>query len=218
MNLSATQELNHWYETQKMPSSQIKVLDAAITLFSANGYDKTSTNEIAKKAGVSQAVLFKYFHSKHQLLEEILEPLFKNIVPRYTEQLLDEILQKHRDQGLLTLLSFIMQDRFEFMMKNSELINILINVLLTDDAVKKQIQKMLLHNNMPVILRIQKLFKSFPEIKNNADLNNLFYLSVTQLVGYFIMRFRLLPDNKYNTKQDLTQITNNIYRAASQSE
>lgn len=68
MNFSATQALNKWYETQNMPSSQIKVLDAAITLFSENGYDKTSTNEIAKKAGVSQAVLFKYFQDRKSVV------------------------------------------------------------------------------------------------------------------------------------------------------
>ncbi|WEV56774.1 TetR/AcrR family transcriptional regulator [Ligilactobacillus acidipiscis] len=213
MNFSATQALNKWYETQNMPSSQIKVLDAAITLFSENGYDKTSTNEIAKKAGVSQAVLFKYFHSKHKLLEKILEPLFKNIVPRFTVQLLDEILKEHQDQGLFAILSFVTRDRFKFMVDNNELVNILINVLLTDDTVKEQIKKMLVHSNFPVIIRIQKFFKRFPEIKGNADLDNLFYLFVTQLIGYFILRFRLLPKNTYNTEQDLARITSNIYNA-----
>lgn len=213
MPFSATKALDKWYATQNMPASQIKVLDAAITLFAQNGYDKTSTNEIATKANVSQAVLFKYFRSKHNLLQTILEPLFKNIVPQFTTQLLDEIVEKRQGQGLYGVLSFITYDRFKFMMENTELINILINVTLTDDTVKKQIKKLIVQSNVPLILKIQKFFKRFPEIKNSADLDNLFYLFVTQLMGYFILRYRLFPENKYDTEADLKRITNNIYYA-----
>ncbi|WP_229718007.1 TetR/AcrR family transcriptional regulator [Ligilactobacillus salitolerans] len=204
-------ELSKWYETQNMPASQIKVLDAAITLFAKKGYDQTSTNEIAKAAQVSQAVLFKYFHSKHELLEKILDPLFKNIVPRFTVKLLDEILESQKDQGLYAVISFVVHDRFEFMVGNKDLVTILTNVVLTDTVVKDQIKKLLLHNDLPIILKTQRFFKKFPEIKDNKALDNLFFNFVTQLLGYFILRTRLIPEKKYHTEQDLEQIASNIY-------
>ena len=65
----------NWLEAQKMPAGKKKTLSAAIELFSRQGYNGTSTAQIAEKAGISQATIFKYFKTKDDLLSEIIEPL-----------------------------------------------------------------------------------------------------------------------------------------------
>jgi AcrR family transcriptional regulator len=49
-----------------------KVLDAALGLFSEKGYYQTTTNEIARTAGVSIGTLYAYFENKDTILLEIL--------------------------------------------------------------------------------------------------------------------------------------------------
>lgn len=58
-------------EIRKMETRK-KLLDAGITLFSANGYYKTNSKEIAKLAGVSIGSFYSYFEDKKILLKEIL--------------------------------------------------------------------------------------------------------------------------------------------------
>jgi AcrR family transcriptional regulator len=43
-------------------------LEAALNLFSANGYDETTTDQIAESAGVSPRTFFRYFSTKESVL------------------------------------------------------------------------------------------------------------------------------------------------------
>ena len=49
-----------------------EILDAALDLFSQNGYDRTSVREIARRVDLSQAGLLHYFSSKEELFTEVL--------------------------------------------------------------------------------------------------------------------------------------------------
>lgn len=57
-----------------MEAEKIKetVKKAAKELFRKYGYHKTSVNEIAKKARIAKATIYKYFESKEQVLDGIL--------------------------------------------------------------------------------------------------------------------------------------------------
>lgn len=56
-------------EAEKIKES---VKRAASELFRKFGYHKTSVNEIAKKARIAKATIYKYFESKEQILDDIL--------------------------------------------------------------------------------------------------------------------------------------------------
>lgn len=68
-------------ETSGLTDKQLKIFQAAITLFAKKGYKDTSTKEIAHEAGVSEGSLFKRFNNKEELLLSILKPLSRVILP-----------------------------------------------------------------------------------------------------------------------------------------
>ncbi|MDY0404596.1 helix-turn-helix domain-containing protein [Virgibacillus sp. 179-BFC.A HS] len=59
---------------KNMTPKQAKILQAAIELFARKGYFNTSTNEIAKLAGVAEGTIFRHYQTKKELLEAILAP------------------------------------------------------------------------------------------------------------------------------------------------
>ncbi|MDQ2771648.1 MAG: TetR/AcrR family transcriptional regulator [Bacteroidota bacterium] len=61
-------------------TSHSKIEQAALQLFGEKGYDNTSTALIAREAGVSEALLFKYFLSKEKLFEYLIKQGFRRIV------------------------------------------------------------------------------------------------------------------------------------------
>ena len=48
-----------------------QLIDVALDLFARQGFTATSTQQIAKTAGVTQDLIFHYFGSKEGLLSEI---------------------------------------------------------------------------------------------------------------------------------------------------
>lgn len=51
-----------------------RILHIARDLFYRAGYDCTSTSQIAKQAGISEAAMYKYYKNKHELLIATVQP------------------------------------------------------------------------------------------------------------------------------------------------
>ncbi|OLS41287.1 TetR/AcrR family transcriptional regulator [Bacillus sp. MRMR6] len=66
---------------------QNRIVNAAMKEFAQKGYDRASTNEIVKEAGISKGLLFHYFQNKKQLylflydyfMEVLTEEIYKKI-------------------------------------------------------------------------------------------------------------------------------------------
>lgn len=56
-----------------MTEKQEKILQAALELFAREGFKTTSTNKVAKLAGVSEGLIFRHFSNKDGLLQAILK-------------------------------------------------------------------------------------------------------------------------------------------------
>lgn len=55
------------------------IIDAAAELFSKDGYDKTSMNEIAKKAEFTKRTIYQYFEDKADLFLSVLIKYYKKM-------------------------------------------------------------------------------------------------------------------------------------------
>jgi len=50
-----------------------KILNAAFKEFGEQGYEKASTNNIVKEAGISKGILFYYFNNKNELFNDLID-------------------------------------------------------------------------------------------------------------------------------------------------
>lgn len=57
-----------------------KVMTAAVQLFNAEGYDRTSVRDIAAQAGVNQALISYHFGGKKGLLERLMTSFFEGYI------------------------------------------------------------------------------------------------------------------------------------------
>jgi AcrR family transcriptional regulator len=76
-----------------VPNTRKRLLDAAVEVFSEQGYSGASTREIARRAKINPVTLFRLFGGKQQLHAAIIEHLFE--LAKMREQL-EEGLQRCR--------------------------------------------------------------------------------------------------------------------------
>lgn len=62
-------------------STNQEILDAALELFSVQGYEATSVSQIAEAVGIRKASLYSHFAGK----QDILDSLLRNILDQYEE-------------------------------------------------------------------------------------------------------------------------------------
>ncbi|MEU3341284.1 TetR family transcriptional regulator [Streptomyces sp. NPDC006668] len=70
-----------WERSRQLASQEI--VDTAVRLFTTQGYDETTTEQIAQEVGLSQRTLFRYFGTKEDLIcgdQDALGALFKKTV------------------------------------------------------------------------------------------------------------------------------------------
>jgi AcrR family transcriptional regulator len=64
-------------EAAQKPHTRDLILDAAESLFAAQGFQATTINQVAAQVGVQGPALYKHFVNKRALFEEVLERLFE---------------------------------------------------------------------------------------------------------------------------------------------
>ncbi len=91
-----------------MDRTELKILDAAIKVFSSEGYKGATTRRIAQEADVSEVTLFRKFQSKENILRTVIIKVREEAL-----QTLDLIasMEKEADlrTGLLSLGRYIMK-------------------------------------------------------------------------------------------------------------
>ena len=95
-----------------------KILDAALKVFSQNGYNASTIKQIAKKAKVAEGTIYLYFKNKKELLLNLVEHPFISSFKELMENLTLEDDYKN--------LKIILKDRLKFASEHIQLIQLLL--------------------------------------------------------------------------------------------
>lgn len=128
-----------------------KILESAISIFSDKGYNGTTTNEIAKKAGVAEGTIFRYFKTKKDILSSILVHLIALISSKIALHSVEELAKEAEGRDIRWFLNKLIRDRMS-------LVNSLfpmLRVVLTEATYHEEIREALYKN---IIVPANNLF------------------------------------------------------------
>jgi len=96
--------------------TRIRILQAARRLFSHRGYDGTTTRDLARKAGVAEGTLFRYFENKKAILIAV--------ATQGWFELLTDLLTELSEMGSYDAVGQIMQRRLLNLQANADVLRV----------------------------------------------------------------------------------------------
>lgn len=170
----------------KQTEKQKKILEAAIEIFAEKGFSGASTSEIAQKAGVAEATIFKHYRTKKGLLLRLVIPAIGKVAKPILIQSLLDILDQ--DEPLEVIIPKIFKDRMDFLEQHWPRIKVILIEAVFHDEIREAIRNHVLHNIFSVVSERLDQLKEQGKIKKNLP-NHVLVRSILSMgFGYLLFR------------------------------
>jgi AcrR family transcriptional regulator len=161
--MSEEQTLNEVYadtlkKMENLTEKQKKVLQASLELFASQGFEATTSQQIAKRAGVSVGSVYHTFPTKQAILVAVLAPIFEGTMDTVANQFNDNTFGKGFE-SVEELVKVTIADRFYFADKNLNVIRLMLGQMLVNSVfvedLKKFFEQQAKQLVLPTIVRLQ---------------------------------------------------------------
>lgn len=157
-----------------------KLLCAGLEVFSKYGFDAATTQMVAKKAGVNEALISRYFEGKSGLLTAI--------IIQFLQQ--SEVVQVQAYPTGATLEEEIynfMIANYEEDCKNRDFLRVAISRSAVDAKMRKEVDKHIFVDGNPFLAERLETFQKRGEIAADVDLFQLSHMLTCQCIGFMFI-------------------------------
>lgn len=161
--MSEEQTLNEVYadtlkKMENLTEKQKRVLQASLELFASQGFEATTSQQIAKRAGVSVGSVYHTFPTKQAILVAVLAPIFEGTMDTVANQFNDNTFCKGFE-SVEELVKVTIADRFYFADKNINVIRLMLGQMLVNSVFVEDLKKFFDQQAkqlvLPTIVRLQ---------------------------------------------------------------
>lgn len=188
-------------EEEKMTDKQIKIVQAAVEIFSEKGFAGSSTSEIAQKAGVAEGTIFRHYKTKKDLLISIVAPMMTKLIAPFAIKDFTKVLEADYPTVELFLRAIIV-NRLEFARKHFPVIKIFMHEIPFHPDLREQFKETL----APLVL--EKAYKAIRHFQQRGFLIELpapttLRMIASSIIGFILARFLLTPEADWDEAQEI---------------
>ena len=201
MSESIFESFEAYLKEADYPKGKKKIMQAAVDLISTKSYNGTSTLQIAKHAGLSQATLFKYFKTKEDLLTAILHPIVPGLFGRFFEELLAFNTTEEK-------VHYLVHNRMAYLKKNRALMKIILPEIFSNKKLRKE-QLYIWNTLQDKLLRLHKELIKDSRVNPELTIPQMVRICVSPLLGYFAQLY-IVGDKGDIREEDLDLLEKQI--------
>lgn len=104
---------------ERLASRKKDIVAAARRVFTERGYEKSTMSDIAREAGVSDGLAYRYFSSKRELLQVVLDEFYARIIAHNEEWVA-------REEGFFAKLETLIREHVRLLVEDTGLVRLFI--------------------------------------------------------------------------------------------
>lgn len=186
----------------RITRTQRQILAAALDLFSEKGYEEVGTREIAERAGVAEGTLFHNFVNKNGILDAIMQPIVKSILPTMLNTLDQAVLDT--DSGTLeTFVVALVRDRVAFVARNRASLAVILSQFFNNTEDRAAVLGMVSPAIMTQASQAMDRLKAAGELVDWP--NRMILQLVFSTLGGYVVEKVLYPEVDHLTTQEATR-------------
>lgn len=177
-----------------LTDKQKQILQAALELFSSQGFSETSSAQIAERAGVAVGSVYQRFQNKQALLVAVLSPLLDDVLPKAVDEFGRSVFRQPFDD-VKSLVQAIVPDRLRFIDQNFAALKLLFGqVIIDDQGLITQLKEVFgAHMTQYLVPNIQRLQQAGKMV--NLPENYIIQYLFSSVFGYLGKRILGIPVN-----------------------
>ncbi len=152
-----------------LPEKEKKILEAAIQISNEKGFSSTTTSEIAKRAGVAEGTIFRYFKTKKDIMHGILLQAVKIAADKVVLTSLGKIFKNEEQKDLRAILKDILIDRLELVQKFFPMFRVILSEALFHEDIREVMYNNLFTKMEQQILAFYKKMAESGQIRTDIE-------------------------------------------------
>jgi AcrR family transcriptional regulator len=169
-----------------------QIVETALGLFARQGFDGTSTKEIAQSAGIAEGLIFHYFPTKAQLLTAVLET--HHSFAGELRALLTEMVDEPADVVLPRLAA----DWLDTLRREAAITVVLFGTAQTNPEVGLALRALIAEGTARLAAYLQKRVQA-GELRANLPVESGAHMFFASLMIFFLTH-RLLPTDEWQQR------------------
>lgn len=193
--------------------AQRKIVEAAVSAFAEQGFHATATRDIARRAGVAEATIFKYFPSKRDLLLGVLGPALEQLVGSALARSMDPIFSATYP-SFEAFLRALLAERVAFVRAHPQLVRILAQELPFDAELRTGLVSRVLAPFVAKTIAVIEHFQRQGQVVGWPP-HLVFRCMVSTFAGYIVHRVFLAPDEAWDDEAEVDRVITFLIRGLS---
>ncbi|MCK4259446.1 MAG: TetR/AcrR family transcriptional regulator [Halanaerobiales bacterium] len=196
---------------KKSTKTKSRILENAIEVVAKKGYSASSTKEIAEKAGISEATLFKYYGTKDELLNQIVLKTIDKFHNYSLNEAFPHTFEIAQNQTSQYLIREMIKERFIFFEENFPAFRVIMQEMMVNENIRKIFKEKIWATMESISNQIFDRGKERGELK---DINNYFLRKAFFGMLFFSSIFENLlldEDQKYTLDEQIDSMVDILF-------
>ena len=199
-------------EEGKLTAKKRRIIEAALVCFAEQGFDAASTAEIAQRAGVAEATIFRHFNTKKELLVRLVKPIAGRVlIPAALDEL--AAVQAKAGGDFRKLATAVMRSRLAFADRYAPLVRIVVQELPLQPELRQLLFSESLAEGLAALVKAMEDLKGGGQMRSDVPPTRMIRWFGSLIAGYYLVR-SLAPDQTFDDEEEIEATVDFMIRGA----